>query len=151
MIVYDEPDRGFVVLDYRTPERDHSERIELVTTCCNYGGVRWWSLCPKCSRRVAVLWGAPWLCRKCHGLAYRSSQRSKADRPVARARALQAKFGEDADSFGGAFDPPLKPKGMHSRTYDRLCEQLEDADDRSWAELRSCAWVRRVLASGSSR
>ena len=58
--------------------------VRLVATPCHMGGVRWWFLCPlsggvaACGRRVRRLYfrGRYFGCRHCHGLAYRSSQRS---------------------------------------------------------------------------
>jgi hypothetical protein len=54
--------------------------IPLVSTRPNYGGIRWWYLCPQCNQRVATL-HKPYelhgfFCRRCHDLTYESSQRS---------------------------------------------------------------------------
>ncbi|OGV95737.1 hypothetical protein A2W24_01135 [Microgenomates group bacterium RBG_16_45_19] len=55
---------------------------QLVTTPCNYGGVRYWFICPlvvsgqACNRRVSKLYLPPggkyFGCRTCHNLTYRS-------------------------------------------------------------------------------
>ncbi len=58
--------------------------VRLVTTRCRLGGVRWWFICPlvkndvHCGRRVRKLYqrGKYFGCRRCHGLAYSSSQQS---------------------------------------------------------------------------
>jgi hypothetical protein len=58
--------------------------VQLVTTPCHLGGVRWWFLCPltkngvACGRRVRKLFlsGEYFGCRRCHDLVYRSSQES---------------------------------------------------------------------------
>jgi hypothetical protein len=60
--------------------------VELTSTPCNYGGVRWWYLCPvskkgvPCRRRVRILYtpfGQPiFACRRCNNLTYESCQRS---------------------------------------------------------------------------
>jgi hypothetical protein len=58
--------------------------VQLVTTPCRLGGLRWWFVCPlttngvKCGRRVRKLYlsGKYFGCRHCHNLAYRSSQES---------------------------------------------------------------------------
>ncbi|MBI4298690.1 MAG: hypothetical protein HY666_02920 [Chloroflexi bacterium] len=57
-------------------------KVELVNTSCNYGGVRYWFICPlvvngkTCSRRVAKLYLPPrgkyFGCRQCYSLTYRS-------------------------------------------------------------------------------
>lgn len=54
--------------------------VQLDTTNPNYGGVRWWFLCPDvdCGRRVRVLHlpiGEKYfVCRLCHDLTYQSCQ-----------------------------------------------------------------------------
>lgn len=54
--------------------------IPLVTTRPNYGGLRWWFVCPGkgCGRRVRKVYMAPrsryFLCRQCQDLTYRSAQ-----------------------------------------------------------------------------
>lgn len=73
-----------VVLSYRT---DGSEAAHVVTsivaldrTTPFFGGSRWWFVCPTCGRRAAILYARlgreEFLCRRCHGLTYRSCQNS---------------------------------------------------------------------------
>ena len=53
--------------------------VSLVTTSCNFGGVRYWFACPECSKRVGGLYLAPgeryFMCRKCNKLTYHSRNR----------------------------------------------------------------------------
>lgn len=59
--------------------------VELTTTPCNYGGKRFWFVCPaardgvECGRRVGVLYasGTYFACRKCCHLAYQSQQKRR--------------------------------------------------------------------------
>ena len=55
-------------------------KVDLVTTPCNFGGVRYWFACPTCGRRVGGLYLAPgsrrFMCRSCGNLTYRSRNRS---------------------------------------------------------------------------
>jgi hypothetical protein len=59
-------------------------RVELTTTICQYGGKRFWFICPlvrggnPCRRRVGVLYAAGryFGCRVCYDLAYASQQES---------------------------------------------------------------------------
>ena len=61
--------------------------IEVVSTPCNYGGVRWWFICPlvvdgiSCQRRCQFLYFPPssvYLgCRECHNLTYKSRQKHR--------------------------------------------------------------------------
>ena len=67
-------------------EREVSQRVNLMTTQPNFGGVRHWLSCPllvegkPCGRRVSKLYLPPagdrFGCRECHNLTYRSSQQS---------------------------------------------------------------------------
>jgi hypothetical protein len=58
------------------------QAIELEATSPNYGGVRWWYLCPRCTRRASRLYLPNrerfFLCRICHDLSYESAQSSRA-------------------------------------------------------------------------
>jgi len=68
--------------------REKSEldyKVELVNTPCNYGGVRYWFICPlvvngkDCRRRVAKLYLPPggkyFGCRHCYNLTYESCKK----------------------------------------------------------------------------
>lgn len=64
------------VLDYK---------VRLTSTPCNFGGLRWWFICPLainnvvCQKRVGKLYlshGLYFGCRHCHNLTYQSSQES---------------------------------------------------------------------------
>ena len=53
-------------------------RLLFTTTSCYLGGVRYWFLCPSCSKRVGKLY-APlsadeFKCRHCYNLTYKSTQ-----------------------------------------------------------------------------
>jgi len=53
--------------------------VSLVTTLCYFGGVRYWFICPICSKRVGGLYLAPgecyFKCRQCNNLTYHSRNR----------------------------------------------------------------------------
>jgi len=61
---------------------DYDYKVNLTTTPCNFGGVRYWFICPLskngvyCGRRVAKLYKAPggsyFGCRHCYNLSYES-------------------------------------------------------------------------------
>lgn len=48
--------------------------IELAITLCNYGGKRYWFICPQCSRRAGVIYivGKWFSCRHCGNIAYQA-------------------------------------------------------------------------------
>ncbi len=134
-----------VVLRYRHQRygedwKDEEYPIFLDRTPCNYGGERVWFLCPArgCSRRVAVVYGGSiFACRHCYQLAYDSQREAGYSRALSRAQAIRMKLGGSPNM---AEDFPDKPKGMHWRTYDRLCRQ-----NSSWPP-----WlIRQILRSNS--
>ena len=86
----------FIRVNYTTTDRntdektDYNYKISLTTTPCNFGGVRYWFICPLsingvyCGRRVGSLYLAPgrkyFGCRYCHDLSYESRNESRLGR-----------------------------------------------------------------------
>jgi hypothetical protein len=66
--------------NYTNEEKKFDYKIPLVTTACNYGGKRYWFICPwykngtYCGRRVGVLYkdGDYFACRHCYDITYAS-------------------------------------------------------------------------------
>jgi hypothetical protein len=90
-------------LNYQAQHRSGTPvRVELVVelqpTQTNFGGLRYWFLCPSCHRRVGKLYlpkGRTRLaCRQCHGLTYCSVQRAHMQSNEERLRRLEEQFGE---------------------------------------------------------
>jgi hypothetical protein len=125
-----------IVLNYRHRPHggdweDVEQAISFNRTPCNYGGFRTWFLCPRCWRRVAVLYGVGkyFLCRHCYNLTYASQQEGRADRLMRKARKIRRRLGMGDDLI----EPILfKPKNMHQKTFDRLRKEEERANDLSW-------------------
>lgn len=94
------------------------------TTKCNFGSERFWFYCPNCDRRAASIFvvGPPFRCRVCLRLTYQSQRQRYGDRVLARSVRISRRLGGTTDAFSFA----SKPKGMHSRTYERLLEELRD-------------------------
>lgn len=111
---------------YGEPER-MDYKIRLVTTQPHYGGERFWFLCPITYRRCAVLYspsGSKWFASR-HAfrrLKYRSQSASPCDRAYSKIRKLENKLVDDGKCF-------IKPKGMHQKTYEKIWEQLDRAEE----------------------
>lgn len=107
------------------------QKIELTRTPCNFGGTRTWFVCPRCFRRVAILYlgGTRFYCRRCYGLAYPSQQEGIADRLQRKARKIRKRLGADDN-----FMIPIwrRPKGMHQKTFERLRKEADLAYEQSW-------------------
>jgi hypothetical protein len=75
--------------------------VALVSTPCNFGGVRWWWICPATGRRVRKIYlpngGARFLSPRggWHNLAYASQRRDKMGRIHARISRLYARLKAD--------------------------------------------------------
>lgn len=121
-------------LNYRINGEPVKDSILLGKTPCNYGGHRYWFICPSCGKRQAVLYSPAGLfrCRKCHGLPYSSQMESNSDRASRKANKLRKRLGGEE----GALNPiPSRPKGMHNKTYDRIVSQITEAEEAVFAEL----------------
>jgi hypothetical protein len=94
------------------------QRVPIIWTACHFGGHRPWFRCNNCSGRAAVLYsaGEVFACRRCCGLAYESQQEPLSQRGLLKAQKIRERLGGDPDVLE-AF--PDRPKGMHSRTYER--------------------------------
>ena len=107
--------------------------VPLARTPCHFGGSRVWFRCPKCGRRVAILYsGKYFLCRHCHRLPYRSQGENQLDRTMRRANHYFDRIRSDNHRMWLE-----KPKGMRWKTYWRWY-------DKGMAEMRKA----RVMAAG---
>ena len=115
---------GHARLSYSHDDTPISETLRIAETACNYGGVRPWFMCPRCSRRVAVLFlrSGRFMCRPCGRVAYASQAEDAMGRAWRRQGKLEARLDENW----------RRPKGMHHATRERLvdgifdCERLRD-------------------------
>lgn len=113
-----------VTLRYRYQKdgawREVNQRITVTRTPCHYGGTRPWFTCPRCGRRMAILylWHVP-VCRSCARLVYPSQSDDATARSWSRTRRILRRLGQ-ADE--GIHTVPRRPKGMRRATFERLWE-----------------------------
>lgn len=125
---------------YDEPWQSEDYPVSIEWTPCNYGGERAWFRCPAtgCGRRVAILYGGGiFACRHCHRLNYESQHEQSYQRALTRYQNIRIRLG--AHAAIGQF--PDKPKGMHWRTYGRLCREAERANVVSWP-----SWIMHAIA-----
>jgi hypothetical protein len=128
------PDQAWMRLHYRRNGKPEDYTVRLTTTRPNFGGLRWWFVCPITGIRTAKLYfadGGNWFAsRQAYRLGYRSQCESSADRQASRAHSLRRKLGGQA-----GFDQPFseKPKGMHWKTYNRICNEIQHLEHMSMA------------------
>ena len=72
----------YLVLSYTTGGKQQLYNVGLVSTPCQFGGMRLWFQCPHCGRRAGCIFLPPgehiFACRHCHGLTYTSAKEAHA-------------------------------------------------------------------------
>ena len=112
------PDMRTISLPYRRGGQAFNQLVQITTTSCNYGGSRYWFICPDCHKRVGVLYRqGNFKCRHCLGVNYQSQLQQPQNRLFERLNALRERLGWQGGIIHGYGE---KPKGMHEKTYKRL-------------------------------
>ena len=136
-----QPGEERLVLEYTRGQGDNAERVVqsvyLTFTRPKFGGKRWWMICPYSGERVGKLYLPPggdrFASRKAWNLDYHSQRMSRKDAVFERLFRLQKKLGCER----GWGNYPMRPKGMHHRTYERLLGDFEYLDDLCAVEMMS--------------
>ena len=124
---------GDVRLNFTLNGTPMRQTIRLERTACNYGGTRPWFHCPRCQRRVAVLFlRSGFVCRPCGRIAFGSKSEDALGRTWRRQQKLERRL-------GGGWG---RPKGMHRTTRARIldsifaCERQRDDAIAAYAARR---------------
>jgi hypothetical protein len=125
-----------------TPARVQRQTVQVVTTRCNFGGVRRWFKCALvkdghlCKRRVRFLYSTPherlFGCRKCHDLTYESAQ--KHDKRVDLLLKLPPQEFNNALATGN-----LRRRLLASRALTKLLQRLARKADAQETPQSPCA------------
>lgn len=122
----------------RGPEgsQEHvKQTVRLTYTEPNFGGRRWWMICPYRGDRVGKLYlpngGDRFAGRKAWRLGYRSQRVAHRDRPFERLFQLQRKLGSTEGWEAGLW----RPKGMWRRTFERHLERYWKLDEQCAREM----------------
>lgn len=102
--------------------------LRISSTPCNFGGARYWFVCPQClrnTRRIHLIQNKL-ACRRCLKLVYPSQNETLADRLIRKRNRIWDRLKED-DSF----ELQPKPKWMHHATYHRLHVRARELSDFS--------------------
>ena len=123
--------------DEREGDRMVTGRIQLARTVPTYGGCRWWFLCPRTGRRTTKLFlpngGWHFWSRQAYRLGYACQREGRFDRLQRRAAKLNRQLG--GDGWGSWDSPPMKPKWMRWRTYERRYERWERVVEKANEEF----------------
>lgn len=100
--------------------------VRLVKTYPNYGGVRYWFICPVTGKRVAKLYRTPYdnrfISRHVYKLLYASQSESIYATLGNKRHRLMRKLDRNHDY-------PVRPKGMHHKTFERIADQVYALDE----------------------
>ncbi|MGL4348057.1 MAG: hypothetical protein ACRCSV_01160 [Chlamydiales bacterium] len=99
---------------------------------CNYGGLRYFYVCPYCTQRYRHLYLTPGknhprlLCRKCCFLSYRTQSENEYNRLIAKFVKLLHKYGFK--------DQHIKskdiPKGIHKKTFQKIKKRIQQVGNK---------------------
>jgi hypothetical protein len=94
-------------------------KINLTTTECNFGGVRYWFICPDCNKRVCVLYAdIMFKCRSCLGIVHKSRNESALDQATRRLKKEKDNLWPELDlSLFDSVRSLYRPKWMRLNTY----------------------------------
>jgi hypothetical protein len=102
--------------------RLYDYNVDLVSTPPNYGGLRWWFICPgvaerACRRRVRKLYLAPgregFACRQCCDLCHISQREDAMTRALSTAQAIRVRLGGSAAMYR-----PFSPQARANAVED---------------------------------
>ena len=136
-----------MVLSYLTKSTGEvvEQQVQMQTSPCHLGGQRHWFTCPRCSKRVAVLYapGRYFACRQCGGLSYATQKEGVGDRATTRADKLRKRLGWPAVIVNPNTG---KPKGMHWKTYLRLKSEYDTLVQVSFHDIgRKLGFLHKLL------
>lgn len=118
---------AFPHISRMVPAADYS--VSLEPRPWQFGGRRWFLLCPDTGRRVLKLYlpdgAVRFRSRHALGLGYQCQRADPIEEGHARLGRLHAKLGGRYRHFRQSV--PLRPKRMRLRTYRRLVAELEEA------------------------
>lgn len=122
-------ENSWLRLKYSVNGEPETYRIYLTTTRPNYGGVRWWFICPITGDRAYKLHsvgGRRFASQRALNLGYVSQQESKLFGSLTRAQKIRKRLGGNCDVMDML---PKRPKGMWRRTYEKQCREYRHALD----------------------
>ena len=112
---------GSVVLSYSQNGEPFQQQVPIYRSRCYFGGERHWFGCPRCGRRIALLYlrNRGFACRSCNRIAYSSQSEDAMGRAWRKQSKIERRL---ADEW-------RRPKGMHLSTYERLVGQIIECED----------------------
>lgn len=121
-----------------------SQRVEMEAQPQPFGGLRWWFVCPRTSRRCATIYRPPgartFASRHAWPIAYRSKSQNGAERARSQSRRIRRQLGDE----GLVGDPVRRPPRMHWTTFVRITDRLNAIEEHAFDDFLPV--IGRVLA-----
>jgi hypothetical protein len=95
----------------------------------HFGGFMFYMRCPKCDRRIRVIYmrDGYWLCKKCHDLQYSSTRATDSDNFIRQSNKYARKLGlEGGWQYDHVSAEYGRPKWMHKTTFWLLQDKCRD-------------------------
>lgn len=116
------------VLRHDFAGRPMEQQVPITRTACHYGGERPWFTCPRCARRVALLYltsGDGFACRRCSTVAYASQREDAITRSWRRQSKIERQLGVHH----------ARPEGMRQTRYTALLHQIVHCEEQRASAL----------------
>ena len=114
-------------MNYFFRGKPYAYDVGITTSSCHYGNYRYWFNCPKCGKRVGVLYCAGlYVCRHCINANYASQLMQPIDKLFRKVAKIRHRLQWQQ---GIAHGHGSRPKGMHRKTYDRLVSEHDRIAD----------------------
>ena len=134
-----EPDNARLTLTYTRGSGQDREQVRQSIMLCytvpNFGGKRWWMICPYRNHLVGKLYFPPggdrFASREAWRLGYHCQRVEKRQRPFEKLFRLQRKLG----CYEGWEAGLQRPKGMRHKTFERHLERYWDLDEECAVEM----------------
>jgi hypothetical protein len=124
-----------------TEWRQVAQDVSILWRPNRFGGRTPTFACPHCGRSVLHIYlaGGANACRHCLKLTYESRRSRTYDRMATTVHKLRSRLGGHP-GFDEIIAP--RPKGMHQRTYARICDKIHSLERASWD--RCAVWLGRL-------
>ena len=110
-----------VTISHAYKGKNYTYNVKLAKTACNYGGYRFWWICPRCGRLATVLYCEVYFtCRHCISAKYDTQLMQPVDKLFKRIEAIRKRLKWQRGMIHGEGE---KPKGMHYRTFNELVNE----------------------------
>lgn len=135
--VYEIPEHGLKVTlledCYHVEHEGGSYDIPIEKQPCNFGGFRYFFHCPKCDKRMRILYldNGMFLCRKCLNFCYFT----QVLRPPERCLVMAGKIKEKLESMAGSLDK--KPPWIKKKTFEALKKKYSEYRDIKYMEAKN--------------